>query len=111
MHMWWATLLHLAVVPCQYCTWAHVQVGLLRSAGALVLGKGNCGEFMFDPDQNVGSAFGVTRNPYGPDYTTAGALCVQLLQPGAIQNRRLARLQVQVAARPLRWLPILLLQP
>lgn len=49
-----------------------VQVAALQSAGAIVLGKGNMGEFAFDPDESVGSAFGICRNPYNLDYTTAG---------------------------------------
>ena len=53
-----------------------VQVAALQSAGAIVLVKGNLGEFAFDPDESVGSVFGVCRNPYNLDYTTAGMLAV-----------------------------------
>ncbi|CAL8462935.1 g2469 [Coccomyxa elongata] len=41
--------------------------------GALVLGKFNMGEFALSPDESTGSVFGIVRNPYDLDHTTAGS--------------------------------------
>lgn len=42
--------------------------------GAVVLGKCNMGEFALSPDESTGSVFGIVRNPYDLDHTTAGYL-------------------------------------
>lgn len=42
--------------------------------GAVVLGKCNMGEFALSPDESTGSVFGIVRNPYDLDHTTAGHL-------------------------------------
>lgn len=42
--------------------------------GAVVLGKCNMGEFALSPDESTGSVFGIVRNPYDLDRTTAGYL-------------------------------------
>lgn len=51
---------------------AH-QVALLKAAGALVLAKANMAEWAFSPEVSIGSAFGVVRNPYATDFSSAGS--------------------------------------
>jgi hypothetical protein len=49
--------------------------------GAIVLGKCNMGEFALSPDESVGSVYGIVRNPYDLDHSTAGEkglLCMRL---------------------------------
>ncbi|KAK9820416.1 hypothetical protein WJX72_010055 [[Myrmecia] bisecta] len=45
----------------------------LQAAGAIVLAKTNMGEFAISPSESVGSVYGVVRNPYNLDHTTAGS--------------------------------------
>jgi len=47
-------------------------VAALRSAGAIVLGKGNCPEFAIE-GYTANATFGVTRNPYDPTLTPGGS--------------------------------------
>ncbi len=49
---------------------AQLQQALER--GAIVLGKCNMGEFALSPNESAGSAYGIVRNPYDLDRTTAG---------------------------------------
>lgn len=50
-----------------------VQVALLKAAGAIVLGKGNMGEWAFSPIFSISSVAGIVRNPYDLDRTPAGS--------------------------------------
>ena len=50
-----------------------VQVARLKAAGALVLGKGNMGEWAFSPTFSISSVAGAVRNPYDLDRTPAGS--------------------------------------
>ena len=50
-----------------------VQVARLKAAGAIVLGKGNMGEWAFSPIFSISSVAGVVRNPYDLDRTPAGS--------------------------------------
>ena len=45
----------------------------MKGAGALVLAKTNMAEWAFSPDISIGSVFGVVRNPYDSDRSTAGS--------------------------------------
>ncbi|KAK9904758.1 hypothetical protein WJX75_001986 [Coccomyxa subellipsoidea] len=49
------------------------QVARLKAAGAIVLGKGNMGEWAFSPIFSISSVAGVVRNPYDLDRTPAGS--------------------------------------
>ena len=50
-----------------------VQVARLKSAGAVLLGKGNMGEWAFSPTLSLSSVAGAVRNPYDLDRTPAGS--------------------------------------
>ena len=49
------------------------QVGKLREAGAVVLGKSNMAEWAFSPYKTVSSIAGTTRNPYDLERVPAGS--------------------------------------
>ncbi|CAL8464697.1 g4232 [Coccomyxa elongata] len=49
------------------------QVARLKAAGAIILGKGNMGEWAFSPVVSISSVAGVVRNPYDLDRTPAGS--------------------------------------
>ena len=48
------------------------QVQKVIDQGAVLLGKCNMGEFALSPDESAGSVYGIVRNPYDLDHTTAG---------------------------------------
>ena len=50
-----------------------MQIKLLKDAGAIVMAKTNMAEWAFAPDVSIGSTFGVVRNPYDLDRSTAGS--------------------------------------
>lgn len=50
-----------------------MQVSKLKAAGAVILGKGNMGEWAFSPTFSISSVAGVVRNPYDLDRTPAGS--------------------------------------
>ena len=50
-----------------------MQIKLLKDAGAIVVAKTNMAEWAFAPDVSIGSTFGVVRNPYDLDRSTAGS--------------------------------------
>ena len=50
-----------------------VQVAKLKAAGAVLLGKGNMGEWAFSPTLSLSSVAGAVRNPYDLDRTPAGS--------------------------------------
>lgn len=50
-----------------------VQVARLKAAGAVILGKGNMGEWAFSPVLSISSVAGIVRNPYDLDRTPAGS--------------------------------------
>ena len=52
---------------------AFCQVARLKAAGAIVLGKGNMGEWAYSPIFSISSVAGVVRNPYDLDRTPAGS--------------------------------------
>ncbi len=56
-------------------TWVSVavQVARLKAAGAIILGKGNMGEWAFSPVVSISSVAGIVRNPYDLDRTPAGS--------------------------------------
>ena len=45
----------------------------LKGAGAVLLGKGNMGEWAFSPTFSLSSLAGAVRNPYDLDRTPAGS--------------------------------------
>lgn len=45
----------------------------LKNAGAVLLGKGNMGEWAFSPTFSLSSIAGAVRNPYDLDRTPAGS--------------------------------------
>ncbi|CAK0787609.1 hypothetical protein CVIRNUC_010831 [Coccomyxa viridis] len=49
------------------------QVAKLKAAGAVLLGKGNMGEWAFSPTLSLSSVAGAVRNPYDLDRTPAGS--------------------------------------
>ncbi len=50
-----------------------MQVARLKGAGAVLLGKGNMGEWAFSPTFSLSSLAGAVRNPYDLDRTPAGS--------------------------------------
>ena len=48
-----------------------MQVAKLKAAGAVLLGKGNMGEWAFSPTLSLSSVAGAVRNPYYLDRTPA----------------------------------------
>ena len=52
---------------------AALQVAKLKAAGAVILGKGNMGEWAFSPTFSISSVAGAVRNPYDLDRTPAGS--------------------------------------
>lgn len=64
-----ASLLHTGLLSDSVC----LKVARLKGAGALLLGKGNMGEWAFSPTFSLSSIAGAVRNPYDLDRTPAGS--------------------------------------
>ena len=62
------------------------QVQKVIDKGAVVLGKCNMGEFALTPDESAGSAYGIVRNPYDLDRTTAGQCNHQPILSSCLYN-------------------------